>query len=410
MSSEHQYSLIAKGLTAASAVLFAALISIAAIAPVEDDNEHPEWGFYGHRLINKLAVFCLPQDVLPFFKKNIEYLTEHAVDPDKRRYATRHEAARHYIDIDAWGTFPFKEVPRDFNSALVKYSHYKLVNGQDTSALIASTTDSLFLLMDADSLTVYTTPMDSFRLFFRNYIRPQYYEDEWTVTTGAVDSNLQLQGMLLVEDHFSQEGILPYHLSSMKAWLTKAFTEGDVDRILRLSAEFGHYIGDAHVPLHTTRNYNGQLTDQVGIHAFWESRIPELFAEAEYNFIVGRAEYIENTNKYFWDVVLDSHKLLDDVLDIEKELSKTFPNDKQYCYDERLDRTIRVQCPEYAKAYQDRMNGMVEARMQDAILSIASVWYTCWVDGGQPDLGRETVKLEPEVIERDNNVKPRSHE
>jgi hypothetical protein len=42
----------------------------------------------------------------------------------------------------------------------------------------------------------------------------------------------------------------------------------------------GHYIGDAHVPLHTTSNYNGQKTNQHGIHGLWESRIPEqLFDE-----------------------------------------------------------------------------------------------------------------------------------
>ena len=74
----------------------------------------PEWGFFGHRRINRLAVFTLPPEMIGFYKKNIEYITEHAVDPDKRRYATRHEAVRHYIDIDHWGTFPFDNVPRSW--------------------------------------------------------------------------------------------------------------------------------------------------------------------------------------------------------------------------------------------------------------------------------------------------------
>jgi hypothetical protein len=54
--------------------------------------------------------------------------------------------------------------------------------------------------------------------------------------------------------------------------LTRAFKEHDRERILRYSADLGHYIGDAHVPLHCTRNYNGQLSGQHGIHGFWESR------------------------------------------------------------------------------------------------------------------------------------------
>ena len=86
---------------------------------------------------------------------------------------------------------------------------------------------------------------------------------------------------------------------------------------MRLSAEIGHYIGDACVPLHTTSNYNGQLTNQVGIHAFWESRIPELFALEDFDMVVGTATYIEDPQTYFWDLVLDSHKEVARVLGLE---------------------------------------------------------------------------------------------
>ena len=68
------------------------------------------WGFYGHKKINRMAVFTLPPEMIGFYKKNIEYITEHAVDPDKRRYSTEGEAARHYIDIDHYihdGNDPF---------------------------------------------------------------------------------------------------------------------------------------------------------------------------------------------------------------------------------------------------------------------------------------------------------------
>ena len=53
------------------------------------------WGFYGHRKINYYACFLLPPDMLVFYKKHIDYITEHAVDPDKRRYSDPEEAPRH---------------------------------------------------------------------------------------------------------------------------------------------------------------------------------------------------------------------------------------------------------------------------------------------------------------------------
>ena len=39
------------------------------------------------------------------------------------------------------------------------------------------------------------------------------------------------------------------------------------------SAIIGHYVADAHVPLHAVLNYNGQLTGQTGIHNRWEDEL-----------------------------------------------------------------------------------------------------------------------------------------
>lgn len=371
----------------------------------------PEWGFYGHRKINRMAVFTLPPEMIRFYKKNIEYITEHAVDPDKRRYAAKHEAVRHYIDIDAWGEDPFMNVPWIFDDALMKYAEYKLINQTDTASVNLDYTKDTITI--STSTQTYYCVTDTFRQFFRDKVMPQYYEDNWIVKGSAIDSlfpGFSEGSGLHISDQFSKEGILPYHLNSMYYWLVKAFTDGDYEKILRLSAEYGHYIGDAHVPLHTTKNYNGQLTDQIGIHAFWESRLPELYADTEYSFLVGKALYIKQPLKYFWGIVKESHKLLDDVLDIEKDLTLTYPEDQQMCYDERLDRTIRTQCPEFSRAYHDRMDGMVETRMQDAILSIGSVWFSAWLDAGQPDLDKiDKLEIEEEEIKIDASINTRDH-
>ncbi|MEL7250186.1 MAG: zinc dependent phospholipase C family protein [Bacteroidota bacterium] len=357
----------------------------------------PEWGFFGHRRINRMAVFTLPIEMMPFFRANLEYLTEHAVDPDKRRYATRHEAVRHYIDIDHWGVYPFEDVPRNWTEALLRYGELTLVptTGEDTMSLKvssivrSSSTDTVLLQVNHPDLPLFISLQD-YKAFWDTYILPQYYEDEWPLPTEETAVLLGLRpGSIqaaFAEDHFSEYGIVPYHLEAMQRRLTRAFRSKDARAILRFCAEMGHYVGDGHVPLHTTENYNGALTDQVGIHAFWESRLPELFADDSYDYFVGKAEYVRDKNTYFWDVVLDSHQLLDSVLLIEKRMSETIPPDRQYCFEERLGRSIRTQCEEYARAYHEAMDGMVERRMREAILSIGSVWFTAWVDAGQPDL------------------------
>ncbi len=235
---------------------------------------------------------------------------------------------------------------------------------------------------------------------------PDYYEDEIIVNRDSLAALWPEElparfDRFRVVDHFSEYGILPYHLLSMHKRIVWAFKEKDATSILRLCAEMGHYVGDAHVPLHTTENYNGQMTGQYGIHGFWESRIPELFADAEYDFLVGKAEFIQNPQQYYWDIVLTSHALVDSVLRTEKRLSLTYPADRQFCFEDRLEVPIRTQCEDYARAWDEAMQGMVEERMRAAVLSIGSVWYTAWVEAGQPDLRRLMTDADRAALERE---------
>lgn len=365
-----------------------------------------------------MAVYTLPKDMLGFFKKNIAYITEHSIDPDKRRYATKHEGVRHYIDIDHWGKIPFDEVPRDFEEAIIKHCTFRYIEKLDTFDVIKRIQDDQVILsVQNQQFSEISIDYPTFLKYWKRVIKPMYYEDEWKLSGYDIDdlfTTNQFQGRngsLLIIDNFSPYGIIPYHLESMLDRMTKAFIKGEEDLLLRIVSEFGHYVGDAHVPLHTTKNYNGQLSNQLGIHAFWESRIPELFAETDYDFFVGTAQYIENPREYIWDIIIKSHSHLDSVLAIELRLSKEYEQDRQFCFDERLNQTIRIQCREYAAAYSRAMGTMVEDQMRGSVKAIGDFWFTAWVNAGQPDLNNlSKVKYVPEVVVPNNNVKARSHD
>jgi hypothetical protein len=155
---------------------------------------------------------------------------------------------------------------------------------------------------------------------------------------------------------------------------------------LKLSAEIGHYIADAHVPLHASSNHNGQHTGQKGIHGFWESRVPELLAEKEWDFFIGKATYIKNPGDFIWKRVLESALASDTVLKFEKELTATFPTDQKYSFEERNGTTIRQYSSAFTIAYDLKLKGMVERRFRQSVYAIASFWYTAWINAGQPDL------------------------
>ncbi|HYO21145.1 MAG TPA: zinc dependent phospholipase C family protein [Flavisolibacter sp.] len=272
------------------------------------------WGFYAHQKINYYSVFLLPPQMLLLYKQNIQFISEHAVDPDKRRYAVAEEGPRHYIDLDHYGTYPFNALHRRWDSAVVKFG----------------------------------------------------------------------------EDTLQSHGIIPWWVQAMKVRLTNAFKEKNAAKILKLSAEIGHYIADAHVPLHASSNHDGQYTDQKGIHGFWESRVPELLAEKEWDFFIGKADYIKNTQDFIWKRVLESAAAADTVLKFEKTLSKKFSPDQRFSFEQRNGVVQRQYSTAYAKAYNKGLNGMIERRMRQSIYAVASFWYTAWVDAGQPDLSSLT--------------------
>ncbi len=288
------------------------------------------WGFFGHKKINRMAVFTLPPEMIKFYKKNIEFITEHAVDPDKRRYSTEGEAQRHYIDIDHYvhsGEDPFEVVPKKWYDAVEKFT----------------------------------------------------------------------------EDTLQAYGIVPWHVDVMVKRLTKAFEAKDYDRILRVSADLGHYIGDSHVPLHTTENYNGQMTNQKGIHGFWESRIPELKAK-DYDYFVGRAEYVNHILTDEWETIKQSFSAKDSVLDLERKLNGEFPKDQKYTFENRGSVLIKTYSEEYTDAYNDMLNGMVERRLTQAIIKVGSYWYTAWVNAGQPNLDELLEKKPSEELAKEDET------
>jgi hypothetical protein len=268
------------------------------------------WGFYAHKKINYYAVFLLPPQMLVLYKQYIDFLSAHAVDPDMRRYVVAGEGARHYIDIDRYGKYPFTSLPRKWNDAVAKFS--------------------------ADTLRQY--------------------------------------------------GIVPWWVQTMLHRLTNAFAEKNQVKILKMSAEIGHYIADAHVPLHANSNHNGQYTNQQGIHGFWESRVPELLAEKEWDFFIGKAEYIKDPGKFIWQRVLESAAAADTVLRYEKELSIQFSPDQKFSFEDRNGVIVRQYSTSFTRAYDAKLKGMVERRMRMAIFAVASFWYTAWVNAGEPDL------------------------
>lgn len=273
------------------------------------------WGQWGHKHINRAAVFALPAQMRIFYYNHIDFITEGAVVPDLRRALLndKNEPSRHYIDIENY-KIPVAEFPK--------------------------------------------TPKEAEEKFDKQFLEKQ--------------------------------GILPWYIQTLTDKLTDAFIRKNKSEILFLSAEIAHYIGDAHMPLHTAANYNGQLSGQKGVHALWESEIPELFGNS-YNFKTAGAQYIANIPDYTWKMIAQSHSLEENLLTDEKRVREKFSdNDNMYKKDTSGKLVLLYNQPvfsnQYAKQFNDALHGMVEQQLRLSIQDVANYWYTSWVNAGKPDL------------------------
>ncbi|MEJ7912847.1 MAG: zinc dependent phospholipase C family protein [Chitinophagaceae bacterium] len=268
------------------------------------------WGFLVHRTVNQLAIYELPKNLQRFFHSNRTYLVKESVRPDERRQKDLLEAAKHFIDLEAYG-----------DSAAWKMSW------------------------------------------------------SWKEATATFSSDTLLK-----------YGYVPYVVMAVKERLTEAFRLKNKDSILFYAADLGHYVGDMHVPLHTTLNYNGQLTGQVGLHSLWESMIPELELKNYDLSSRHKATYLREPEQQVWAAVRHAFDLTKNVFALEREVTQAFTPAQKYRTQMRRGKEVKSYTSDFARAYSKRLGNTVNEQLISSVNLLADLWITSWIDAGRPDL------------------------
>jgi hypothetical protein len=277
-------------------IFIAGLMAAILVAP----STASAWGLEVHQFIVSRAIDILPEPIRPFFEANRAFIVERAIDPDLWRNAGFiEEPPNHFLDMDAYGPYPFKDLPREYDEAVKKHGVDKL----------------------------------------------------------------------------RQNGLVPWRTHEIAGRLIRGFEalhkNGQYARsdIRFFSAIIGHYIADAHVPLHSVLNYNGQLTGQTGIHYRWES---DLFLRYQNTLVLkpGPLRRIQNERDYIFETLLESSQLVPAVLAADKEAIGN-----RDVYDDQYFETL------FAKT-----RPILERRLSESITGVASMIASAWEQAGKPAL------------------------
>lgn len=251
------------------------------------------WGPAAHQIVNTWAIQTLPPEIRSFFENNRQFLAEHANDADELMKKDRYERMRHYIYLDKYGAFPYRDLPHD-------YAHAK----------------------------------DKFV--------------SWRIT---------------------RDGVLPWQIGEFSLRLTKAMKTGDWENVKLDAAALGHYVADAHDPLHTTQNFDGQLTSQTGLSVRFDIQLIDRYS----NFFIMHpesAEKIDDPTEYAFQTCLASNVWVNLII--------------------WSDLRAREGLTDYSDEYYDRFYNQVGSTLVHEINSAAqdtgSYWYTAWLNAGRPRL------------------------
>lgn len=139
------------------------------------------------------------------------------------------------------------------------------------------------------------------------------------------------------------------------------------DDVVFFAAVMSHYIGDAHVPLHAVVNYDGQNSNQRGVHSRWES---ELFDRTRARLTVAPAAppQVSDPRAFTFDVLLESYRLAAGVLDADRRAA----TGREF-YDEG-----------YFAVFEKDQFTTLERRLNDSISAVAALVIGAWEAAGRP--------------------------
>jgi len=173
----------------------------------------------------------------------------------------------------------------------------------------------------------------------------------------------------------TNEGILPWATIAAFDSLRNCLIRHDIDKAKQFAADLGHYVADGYMPLHLTKNYDGQLTGNNGIHSRYESTMINTYS-SQISYAGSSISVITNVNQYIFDYIYANYKYKDSIL-IADNYAKTQSN--------------------YTLALWNETKGFTINLFKNGSHALAELIYTAWVQAGKPSLTTTSDEQNPNI-------------
>ncbi|MCX6152111.1 MAG: T9SS type A sorting domain-containing protein [Ignavibacteriales bacterium] len=197
----------------------------------------------------------------------------------------------------------------------------------------------------------------------KHYIDIDSYSE--FVTNGFISQNLDSMVMLHGAAYVNDQGILPWATITTFDSLKKCFSRKDWNRAKFFAADLGHYVGDGHMPLHITKNYN-----PGGLHSRYESNLMSRYAD-QIIFNTDSIGYVSNTSDFIFHYIYSNYSYVDSVIQSDINSKSTAGNTNSDLY--------------YSTLWSQTKN-FTSDLLNHAAKNLAVLIYSAWVEAGKPQI------------------------
>ena len=209
----------------------------------------------------------------------------------------------------------------------------------------------------------------------RHYIDIDNYTD--FVSTHKIIENRDEATKSYTNKFIVKNGTLPWATDSTYEALVQDFKKKDWNSAMLTAAYLGHYVGDGHMPLHLTNNYDGKLTSQSGIHERYESTMIKLFKD-EITINRSKVRKIKDVKTYIFTYIYNNYRYKDSLLAADKRAYTEAG--KEYS-------------PAYYQSLWKNTKRFTNKLLEDSSKSMAELIYTAWIQAGKPKIPKDLASV-----------------
>ena len=186
--------------------------------------------------------------------------------------------------------------------------------------------------------------------------------------SGTISHNLDYLINTHGEAFVEKNGYLPWATLASYDSLVSAMERKDWEKAKLFASDLGHYVADGFMPMHITRNYNGQFSGNYGIHGRYESDMIGIFKN-KISMVQGEAKLIEDPWDYVFSYLYDNYRYVDSILIADDFAKSVNPDYESY---------------DYLEALWYKTGDFTEKLFNNASVAFSSLFYSAWIEAGKP--------------------------